>query len=117
VNVGLISYNFNYERNIFQFPKSYTNIRIGYGKWNDWQNRGTGYIATLVHLIGQQNSHLELNLGLRHRIGEREDVDIPYFLPDLFAGYRYEKPYGAFTFRVGLTNYVDLFGLGIGFKF
>jgi len=118
VNVGpdLIAYNFNYERNIIQSPKSFTNIRLGYGKWEGMQDMGTDYSITLVHLIGQKNSHLELNLGLRYRIGEREDINTPPLMPDIFAGYRYEKPYGILIFRAGLSI-PSVISIGVGFKF
>ena len=112
----LIAYNINYERNILQSSKSYTNIRFGVGKWKGMQDMGTDYSITLVHLIGQKNSHLELNLGLRYRIGEREDFNTAPWMPDIFAGYRYEKPYGRLLIRVGLSI-PSIVIIGIGFKF
>jgi hypothetical protein len=38
------------------------------------------------------------------------------FIPDIFAGYRYEKPSGSFIFRAG-NNYPTLINVGLGCKF
>jgi len=38
------------------------------------------------------------------------------FLPDIYAGYRYEKPNGILIFRIGVNLY-SLYNIGIGFKF
>jgi hypothetical protein len=61
-NVSFESVTLNYERNIIQWSKSYTNIRIGFGGFNDLQGGGKQGLATLVHLFGKKKSHLELNL-------------------------------------------------------
>lgn len=112
--IGLIEYNFNYERNIIQSPRSYSNIRAGYGYWTNLQLEGQCYEVAFVHLLGRKNSHPEFNLGIKYivdKAGKENAV-----LPDIFAGYRYENPEGRFVFRIGLA-FPSIFSMGIGFKF
>jgi hypothetical protein len=111
--VSLFEYNINYERNILQRRNSYTNIRAGFGlaAFNAWE--GYYYNAALVHLIGKKNSHFELNLGLKYVL---EEGTANSFMPDLFAGYRYEKPDGGLILRAGIDLFT-LWNIGIGFKF
>ena len=111
--ISLCEYNINYERNIMQRPKSYTNLRMGFGL--PVLNFFNGYYLnpSLVHLIGKKNKHFELNLGFKY-IVEKDSSNS--FLPDIYAGYRYEKPSGGIIFRAGV-NLFTLFNIGIGFKF
>jgi hypothetical protein len=66
-----------------------------------------------VHLIGKKNSHFELNLGLKYVL---EEGTANSLMPDLFAGYRYEKPSGGLILRAGIDLFT-LWNIGIGFKF
>jgi hypothetical protein len=113
VYVSLFEYNINYERNIMQRRNSYTNLRAGFGlaAFNSWE--GYYYNAALVHLIGKKNSHFELNLGLKYVL---EEGTANSLMPDLFAGYRYEKPSGGLILRAGIDLFT-LWNIGIGFKF
>lgn len=111
---GVVEYNINYERNIFQLPKSYTNIRFGIGGEAAYM-KGYYINPTLVHLFGIKNSHLELNIGIKIEIGPHVE-GTSLVLPDIFAGYRYEKPEGRFIFRTGL-NAISVYNIGIGVKF
>lgn len=120
VNLSFLDANFNYERNIVQLPKSYTNIRIGFGVFNDLQGGGNECIATLVHLIGRKKSHLEINLGIKYFVNSKNNSNpsSDYFMRDVFLGYRYEKPDGPFIFRIGYYYpHIYAFGIGLGFKF
>ena len=112
--VGLIEFSFNYERNIIQSRKSYSNIRAGYGYWTNLQLEGKCYEIAFVHLIGRKNSHPELNLGIKYIVDNAGKENA--ILPDIFAGYRYENPEGRFIFRIGLA-FPSIFNMGIGFKF
>jgi hypothetical protein len=114
VFAGFGDYNINYERNILQRPKSYTNLRIGFGKDESYL-QGYYISPALVHLLGRKNSHLELDLGLKALIGPLADNGTS-FLPVIFAGYRYEKPAGHFIFRVGFEVFTA-YNIGIGVKF
>lgn len=114
VFIGFGDYNINYERNIFQRPKSYTNLKIGFGKDESYM-QGYYISPALVHLLGRKNSHLELDLGLKALIGPLAEDGTP-FLPVIFAGYRYEKPAGNFIFRVGFEVFTA-YNIGIGVKF
>jgi hypothetical protein len=111
--ISLFEFNINYERNIIQLPKSYTNLRFGFGLINSSFDGGYYYNPVLVHLIGKRNKHLELNLGFKYTIQKGTSNS---FFPDVYAGYRYEKPTGGLIFRVGI-NLFTLYNLGIGFKF
>ena len=110
----------DYERNIFRWPGSYTNIRAGLGYFNDLQGGGREYGATMVHLIGKKNSHLEINLGIKYIVNNKENANPggKGFIPDMFVGYRYEKPGDSFVFRIGFY-YPDInaLAIGIGVKF
>jgi hypothetical protein len=117
--VGLFELNLNYERNISQRPKSFTSLRLGMGK-GMFLTAGEGYYINpaAVNVFGSGNSHLEIDLG--GKIMVTNSMENPGFfqtvVPDLFIGYRYEKPAGNFVFRAG-NNYPTLFNIGIGCKF
>ena len=117
--IGLFDANINYERNIIQRSKSHSNLRVGFG-YAMFFTAGEGtYINTsFVHLIGEKNSHLEIDLGLKYMLTNSiEDAGFSdTLIPDIFFGYRYEKPSGGFIFRFGL-NYPTILNLGIGYKF
>src|SRR3954454_21512766 len=69
VYVGVLEGNINYERNISQRPKSYSNLRLGFGH-AAFLNAGEGnYInPAFVHLIGEKSSHLEIDLGIKYML-------------------------------------------------
>jgi hypothetical protein len=111
--ISLVEYNINYERKIFQLHKSFTNLRIGFGIINSSFDGGYYYNSSIVHLFGKKNSHLELNLGLKYAVQKGLSNS---FWPDIYAGYRYEKPSGILIFRIGVNLY-SLYTIGIGIKF
>jgi hypothetical protein len=110
--------NLNYERFILQFPRSFTNIRLGIGRADYSEFRILAFYLnpSLVYLLGKRNSHLELNLGFKYPISQLPEGISRVLVPDLFAGYRYERPEGRFIFRMGI-NYPSIFDIGLGFKF
>lgn len=112
--IGLIELNFNYERNILQRPKSYTNFRVGYGYWTNLQLEGNCFEAAVVQVLGRKNSHPEFDLGIKYIIDKagKDNAVVPL----LYAGYRFDNPEGRFIFRFGLT-FPSIFNLGIGYKF
>ncbi len=116
---GMVEYNINYERNLLYSAITSTNIRVG-GGIAAFLTAGTGTYLNLaaVQLLGKSSSHLELDLGLKYLItnsivnpGLSESL-----VPDLFAGYRFEKPTGRLILRLGM-NYPTLFNAGFGYKF
>lgn len=117
--VGLFEFNFNYERNISPRPNSFTSLRMGLGK-GMFLTAGEGVYVnpSVVNVIGAGNSHLEIDVGCKIMV--TNSIENPGFsksvIPDIFIGYRYEKPSGDFVFRVG-NNYPTLFNIGIGAKF
>jgi len=117
--IGLFEYNFNYERNLSHRSKSYTNVRMGFGK-GMFIVAGEGIYLnpSMIEFFGKGNSHLELDLGFKYMV--TNSITNPSFfetfIPDIFAGYRYEKPSGSFIFRAG-NNYPTLVNVGIGYKF
>jgi hypothetical protein len=113
VYTSLFEFNMNYERNIFQLPKSYTNLRLGFGLLYSSIDGGYYYNPALVHLFGKKNRHLEVDLGFKYAVQKGYSNS---FIPDIFAGYRYEKPSGDFIFRIGV-NIFTLFNIGFGYKF
>jgi hypothetical protein len=119
-NIGFLVYNINYERNFIRTSVFLTNIRLGCGKFNDLQGGSNEYSAALVGLIGQNNSHLELDLGIKELKADKTNANpsSSSLMVDGFIGYRYEKPYGTFIFRTGFF-YPSFYSLtlGVGFRF
>jgi hypothetical protein len=116
---GIFEFNLNYERTISRHPGSSTALRMGFGS-GEFVTAGDGlYInPSVVQLIGKKNSHLEIDLGLKYIVnysGGNSDLSL-VLVPDIFAGYRYEKPDGRLIFRFGM-NYPTLINMGIGFRF
>jgi len=119
-NASFEGVTLNYERNIIQWSKSYTNMRIGFGLFNDLQGGGKQGLATLVHLFGKKKSHLELNLGIKYLVNSKNNLwpSSKYFYRDIFVGYRYEKPDGNLIFRIGyIYPHAAAIAIGLGFKF
>jgi hypothetical protein len=86
--VSPYEYNINYERTMILRPKSSTNPRLGFGLINTSFDGGYYYNPSLVQLFGKNNRHFEADLGFKYLIQK----DSPNsFLPDIYAGYRYEK--------------------------
>ena len=117
--VGMIEYNINYERNIAQRSKSFSNVRLGFGHASLWDAGEGEYInAAFIHLIGKKNSHLEMDLGIRYMVSN--SISDPKFsqtlIPDIFLGYRYERPSAGLIFRTGFS-YPTFINLGVGYKF
>jgi hypothetical protein len=112
---GMFEYNLNYERNLFQFHRSYTNIRTGFGQMNNLQATGYVYNLTLVHLLGRQSSHFEFNIGVKYIKVPANDTQSTFY-PDLFLGYRFEQLDGNLIWRAGLSG-LSLINVGAGFKF
>jgi hypothetical protein len=119
IYIGLFELNINYERNIIQCPKSHTNVRMGFGKiLNEFGGEGTFLNPSVVQLFGKGNYHLELDLGFKYMVtNSLSDPDFfETFVPDIFAGYRYEKPSGNFVFRAG-NSFPTFINVGVGYKF
>ncbi len=119
-NINIVASNINYERNLFRTPAFLANIRLGYGIINDLQGGGNVYSAAMVGLIGQKNSHFELDLGIIAYKAFKTNFNPSSsgVMTDGFIGYRYEKPNGIFVFRTGFI-YPSIYSLtlGAGFKF
>lgn len=113
-HIGLIEFNFNYERNIMQRSHSYTIVRAGYGYWTNLQLEGNCVDAALVHVLGRKTSHPEFNLGIKYIIDKAGKDNA--VLPLVYAGYRYENLEERFIFRLGIA-FPSIFNLGIGYKF
>lgn len=115
---GIFEWNLNYERNILQFPKSYSNIRFGFDSYGLLEESGYFFSPSFVHVIGKRNSHFEVDMGIKIFVIESANFAKPSntIMPDLFLGYRFEKPNGKFVFRTGI-NFPAAVNLGIGFKF
>ena len=117
--IGFDEYFFNYERNISL--KSNINVRAGFGESDGYDVTGGCFNLALVKLFGKHKSHLELSGGFKYQLKKSNDPWIePSNLnpidPDIFLGYRYQKPMDGFVFRAGV-NYPSLFNLGIGVSF
>jgi hypothetical protein len=111
--LGVVEYNIHYERNVAQLQKSYISMRAGFGFYTDMQNYSGHYLNTsMIYLMGKKNSHLELDLGGKFMIsGSNKKL----FLPDIFVGYRYEKPKKGGVFRIGIGSPIIVIGGGLKF--
>lgn len=119
VYLGLLEINLNYERNIIQRPKSYSNIRIGIGSFTDLQFGGKYINASLIQLLGKRKSHAEVDLGCKLFLaGTNLNFESPrtFLIPDIYVGYRYENPENREFFRIGFS-FPSLINVGGGFKF
>ncbi len=116
-NISLCEYNIDNERKIIRRPKSCNNLRLGFGLFYLASMKGYYVYPSWVHLIGKKNNHFKLNLGFKY-VNEEVSAE-PFFnslLPDVFAGYRYEKSFRRFIFRTGINLYT-LYNIGKGTKF
>lgn len=119
-SIGLIDLNISYERLLLKRSHSLTGLRGGLGYMGTYYwDEGIYLNFQIVHLIGRQSSHLELDAGLKAMTPVGKSVfqqpNHPLF-PDVYAGYRYEKPGGKFLFRAGVSN-TTLINVGVGYKF
>lgn len=65
-------------------------------------------------VFGENKHHLELAAGLTYANYKLYENGIPDSRVDMvmaipFVGYRYQKPFGRFLFRVGLTPYFRIY--------
>jgi len=120
-DVGLLDLNLNYERTIIQGSRSFSNLRLGFGAgWFAIKSESAGvyFNGAFVHLTGRKNSHMEIDLGAKYLFKNAiSDPNISeIIIPDIFFGYRFEKPTGGFISRVGFC-YPTMINVGIGGKF
>jgi hypothetical protein len=98
----------NYERMIFQLPKSFVNsvwVRVGAGPWAWWTGEGINYVSTLSVLTGRKSAHLEIGSGLLITYNSDHNSYHPLINNSYLAGnlgFRYQKPGGNFVFRTGM---------------
>jgi hypothetical protein len=119
VYVGMIEYNINYERNIIQRPNSHSNLRIGYGHAQFFTAGEGNYLnPAFVHLMGKKNSFFEINAGIKYMITNSisDPTFLETFVPNIFLGFRYEKPVRGIIFRFGFS-YPTIINIGFGYKF
>ncbi|HLN19742.1 MAG TPA: hypothetical protein VK213_01545 [Bacteroidales bacterium] len=109
---GFFEGNINYERNMYVFSKSYINVRTGWGQWNNLQSEADVYNLTAVWIIGKKLSHLELNAGAKYLAGPGKNR----VYPDMFLGYRLEKPDSRLYGRAGVSG-LSVVNIGAGIKF
>ena len=117
---GYLEGNIYYERNLLTFRRSKLNVRTGVGFFTLPDSGGDIYDKNFIfnisfpYILGKNNSHLEIDAGLKYLdvIGDITGT----FWPDVFAGYRYEKPAGRFFCRAGLSS-LSLINIGCGLKF
>ncbi len=122
IYAGVAEFNLNYERNLILRRIFYTNLRMGVGfamiaAADQWAE-GKYVNPSLVQIFGRGNSHIEIDLGFKYMyVNSISDPSFfQSFIPDLFAGYRYEKPGGELIFRAG-NNFPTFINVGIGAKF
>ncbi len=117
---GYLEGNVYYERNLLNFRRSKLNVRTGLGFFTRPDSGGDVYDKNIIfnisfpYILGKNNSHLEIDAGLKYLepIGSYSGS----FYPDIFAGYRYEKPEGRFFCRAGLSI-LSLINIGCGVNF
>lgn len=119
VYAGIFEVNVNYEGAVRYGYNSYDKVRVGVG-YGEFLTAGEGWYlnAAFVHLLGRNESHLEFNVG--GKIMLTNSIEDPSFsealVPDIYIGYRYEKPTSGIVFRIGV-NYPTLVNIGVGYNF
>lgn len=110
-----------YERQIFQFDKSFLLARAGWSYWALWGASANTYKLDLAYVIGKKSSHLELDLGMIITTECDDSYKIictSYDKLRLSANiaYRYQKPGGRSIFRIGIGREALAF-VSYGFAF
>ena len=111
----------NYEGQIASNKKVnwYCRIGGGYGaNLTDFFNgpEGFGGLCAITMITGKKNKHFEFNAGSFLGVYEkRSNKNIPFLLPILNIGYRYQKPEGGFIFRANAG--IVALGISIGYAF
>ena len=71
------------------------------------------------YLYGEQKHHFEVNLGASYHFDKGLDETKFTYLattPNLFIGYRYQKPEGRINFKVG-SGIFEILQVGFGYSF
>jgi chitinase len=130
ITSALVSSAINYERNILSTDVKfirYIHARIAYGRWFAISAGGPEYTFTVHALTGANRHHIEGVLGinvlfdkidyeyeLAHNKDATKKAYITY-LPQINAGYRYQKPGGNLFFRVCIG--IPYLQCSLGFAF
>jgi hypothetical protein len=118
------SLNLSYERNLSSFNKGLVNLKLAGGLWHFWEDAGYEGIASWVYLLGKNNKHLELDMGIHFRYDHVELSSSTYskrffawyeFMPHAAIGYRYVNPENGFILRTGIGTEFIYFGVGATF--
>ena len=116
------SLNLNYEHILKERKKGYFAIKGTYGRWLFWDAEGDLFRVTADFVHGAGNHHFEIDLGAILLI------EVDYYsttrrkwqgalpLPDLFAGYRFQRPEGHLLFKAGI-GFPSLLEVGLGAAF
>jgi hypothetical protein len=117
--LGIFEWNINYERNVFDLPRSYINLRLGIGSWVDQPGSGGEggfYVSPCFVLLTSKNPfHFEFDFGARV-FAEKPPLPWSKYPFDIFLGCRYERREGKGAFRIGV-NIPTMLNIGYGFKF
>lgn len=106
-------YSINYERIILNQNKYKTVGGIGFSRIPISAGNGASFPISINHLISFQHHHIELGIGA-----------VPNYVSDYLypgwhihysarIGYRYQKPYRKFIFRVGAVPIFAFPGFGV----
>lgn len=116
------SINVGYERIIHSSGKNTFTLSGDYGRWAMLFDKGDLVSLSGNYFRGKGAHHFEMDLGavlLVHYdlyYGNRKQFDHFTVLPDLFLGYRYQKPSGRLMFKAG-TGFPGLLTAGLGVAF
>lgn len=127
VNVGTsIFYNsasLNIESKTFlNSVKHKLKLSAGFGLWQFslFDSNDGFYLNTkLVYLLGSKSHHFEVDLGANYQFDIKQNESNYSFLstaPNVFIGYRYQRPNKRFMFKTGL-GMIDFFQFGFGYSF
>jgi len=97
-------------------------LSAGIGLW-DFNffnsNNGFSFISKLVYILGAKNNHFELDLGASVQYDIKQNESNYSYLstaPNVFIGYRFQKPDNKFMFKAGL-GMIDILQVGVGYSF
>ena len=122
VAYGTLSLNYESVDFLKKSDKHIAKFSLGFGRWSSelWEsNTGFQFNSNFIYLFGANSHHFEADLGLTYHFDKGlEKSKYAYIgtIPNVFLGYRFQKPEKHFMFKIG-AGWYELIQAGIGYSF
>lgn len=119
---GTLSLNYESIDFLKNSDKHIAKFSVGAGRWSSdlWEsNVGFQFNSNLIYLYGANSHHFEADLGLTYLFDnglEKSKYAYISTIPNVFLGYRFQKPTKHFMFKIG-AGWYELIQLGLGYSF